>query len=209
MTVAGLMLVLAVGGSDPAAASAAVQRFYAIVIKDHPLGVPKGATKEALWPLLSRRLAGQLDLLQACEDDYYRRNRARLNPEPRPGDPNPPAYLKPTIAWLERGLFSGYWEQALPAELAVVAAEPSVGGSLRVRVRFTYRDTFETYGRPPTDANTFRWLGLVVVVREHDRYLIDDYVPIDEESGKTMTPLSADFRECKGERWVGLKGQRY
>jgi hypothetical protein len=209
VTVAGLMLVLAIQGSDAAAASAAVQRFYETVIKDHPLGVPEGATKKALWPLLSTRLAAQLELLQSCEDDYYRRNRARLNPEPRRGDPNPPAYLKPTIAWLEQGLFSGHNEQALPAELAVVAAEPSVSGSMQVRVRFIYRDTFETYGRPPTDANTFEWPGIVVVVRENDRYLIDDFLPIDEQSGKTMTPLSAGFRECRGATWVGLKGQRY
>jgi hypothetical protein len=33
--------------------------------------------------MLSRRLA--------------RRSKARLHPEPRPDDPNPPAYLKPTI----------------------------------------------------------------------------------------------------------------
>jgi hypothetical protein len=207
---AALLILLAAAEPTPTApVTSVVQKFYAIVIKDHPIGIPTGPTRDALWPFLSRRLAEQLDLLQACEDDYCRRNRRVLNPEPRPGDPYPPATLKPTIGWLEYGLFSGGNERVLPAEISIRGVDAVGRDRFRVRVQFTYRDTFETYGRPPDDSNTFRWPGVVVVVREEERYAIDDYLPVDEESGRALTALSDDFKECKAGRWVGLKGQRY
>jgi len=37
------------------------------------LGIPSGRLKKALWPLVSKRLAQQLDSLEACDADYYRR----------------------------------------------------------------------------------------------------------------------------------------
>jgi hypothetical protein len=208
--VTALLLTLFLAAEPPAVgATSVVHRFYATVIKHHPIGIPTGAAKDALWPLLSRRLVRRLDLLQACEDDYFRRNQRLLNPEPRAGDPYPPAILKPAIGWLEYGLFSGGNENALPAEISVRGVDAVGRDTFRVRVQFTYRDTFETYGRPPDESNTFQWPGVVVVVRAQNGYRIDDYLPVDAESGKTSTPLSEDFPECKSGRWVGLKGQRY
>ena len=37
------------------------------------LGIPSGRVKKALWPLMSKRLAQEIDGLGACEKDYFRR----------------------------------------------------------------------------------------------------------------------------------------
>lgn len=100
-------------------------------------------------------------------------------------------------------------EEALPAEVVITSVESAGADRFRVHLQFTYRDTFETRARPPNDSNTFRWTGIAIVALEAGRYAVDDYVPIDHHSGRTLAALSKDFPECKGGRWVGLKGQRY
>jgi hypothetical protein len=46
-------------------------------------------------------------------------------------------------------LFSGDNELAIPTEIAVERADRLKNRAVRVVVRFTYRERFETYGRPP------------------------------------------------------------
>jgi hypothetical protein len=192
-------LLLAASPSTFGSPTDLVQAFYGHVIQHHPIGIPTGEAKGALWPLLSLNLTRRLNALQACEDDYYRRNRKILAGR----------QLKPSIGWLEYGLFSGGDERALPAEVAVKGVDAADANRFRVNLTFTYRDTFETYGRPPTDANTFQWTGIAVVVFEVGRFALDDYIPVDRESGREQTALSEDFPECRGPKWIGLKGQRY
>jgi hypothetical protein len=191
-----MIALLLAGGlaSSPAppAVAEAVQRFYAIVVKYHPLGLPTGDVKREMWPLFSARLAGRLALLEACERDYYEGNRGRREGE----------QLKSGIPWMEYGLFSGGDEKALPVDVRIRRVTPA-GVSTRVELEFTYRDTYETYGRPPDDSNTFRWRGFMVLVKEAQHYLVDDYVPVDDDTGKMMAPLSGDFHECRAGRWVG------
>jgi hypothetical protein len=194
-----LLFILAAPASDSSSPINVVRAFYDQIIKLHPIGIPTGEAKRALWPLLSSRLAQRLDALQACEDDYYRRNKKKLESE----------QLKPSIGWIESGLFSGENEQALPAEVTITRIEPAGAGRFRAYLQFTYRDTFETYSRPPDDSNTFRWTGIVLVVSEGDRYAVDDYIPINHDSGKPLAVLSEGFPECRGNRWVGLKGRGY
>ena len=190
-----IFAILMVAPSSPSPpATDVVNEFYALIVKHHPLGIPTGEVKRAIWPLLSSRLAASLEALQACEDDYFRRYEKVLKAE----------QLKPSIGWLEHGLFSGGNEEALPAEVRVTRVEPRPDERMQMDLEFTYRDTFETYGRPPDDSNTFRWRGTLLVVREGGRYLIDDYVPIDEK-GKAHTPLSRNFSECQRGRWVGTQ----
>jgi hypothetical protein len=193
VTIAALALALAVQAAARQPQVLAVEAFYAHIIEHHPLGLPQGEVKRTLWPLLSKRLARRLDVLQACEDDYFRRNRQVLEAE----------QLKPGIGWLEYGLFSGGNESALPAEVEVTRVEPAGAGRSRVHLRFTYRETFETYGRPPNPDNVHRWTGIAVVVTEAGRSAIDDYIPIDHRSGKVLTSLSEDFPECRSGRWTG------
>ncbi len=188
------------GGGPFANSSGAVRVFYHEVIKRHPLGIPTGEDKRALWPLLSVRLARTLDTLQACENDYFEGGRRLFTPEKA-------AELKPSIGWMEYGLFSGADERAMPAEVTVTQVASRGGGRFRVHLRFTYRDTYETYGRPPDDSNTFEWTGIASVVFEGGRYVIDDFIPIDGDSGKRLPGLAKLFPECKGPRWAGT--QRY
>ena len=194
-----MIFILAAPASDSSSPTNVVRAFYDQIIKLHPIGIPTGEAKRALWPLRSSRLAHRLDALQTCEDDYYRRNKKKLESE----------QLKPSIGWIESGLFSGENEQALPAEVTITRIEPAGTGRFRVYLQFTYRDTLETYGRPPDDSNTFRWTGIVLVVSEGDRYAVDDYIPINHNSGKSLAALSEGFPECRENRWVGLKGQGY
>lgn len=174
-----------------------VRSFYDQIIRLHPLGIPEGEAKRNLQPFMSARLARQLDLMQKCEKDYYRRNEKKLKSE----------QLKPTISWLEHGLFSGGNEAARPAEAAITRIVPAGNMRFRVYLQFTYREKVETHGRPPVNSNAYSWPGIAVVVYEGNRYAIDDFIPIDRSSGRELAALSGDFPECKGPRWVGLKGR--
>ena len=193
-----LLFILAAPASDSSSPINVVRAFYDQIIKLHPIGIPTGEAKRALWPLLSSRLAHRLDALQACEDDYYRRNKKKLESE----------QLKPSIGWIESGLFSGENEQALPAEVTITRLEPAGTGRFKAYLQFTYRGHIRDV-RPPDDSNTFRWSGIVLVVSEGNRYAVDDYIPIDLDSGKPLAALSQGFPERSGNRWVGLKGQGY
>lgn len=187
-----LVFLLAAPSLGPASPADVVQRFYESVIRDHPIGIPKNQERRTLWPLMSARLRRHLDGLQACEDDYFRRHKAVLEAE----------QLKPEIGWLEYGLFSGGEEMALPAEAVIARVEPAGQAAFRVHVTFTYKETATTALRPPDPANTFHWSGIVVVASEGGRYVFDDFIPLDRDSGKPLPALTRDFQECKGGRWV-------
>jgi hypothetical protein len=187
-----LVLALATPPWQPVSPRDVVQRFYELVVKSHPLGIPKGLDKQTLWPLMSERLRRHLDLVQACEDDYFRRYRAVLDA----------GNSKPSIGWLERGLFSGENEMALPAEAVITRVEPKGQAAFRVRLDFTYRETSATNLRPADAANTFHWPGIALVVSEGGRYVVDDVLLFDD-SGKPGPALSRDFPWCNGGRWVG------
>jgi hypothetical protein len=64
---------LQVRSNAPRSALDAVRVFYAYITRYQQLGIPYGRAKKALWPLLSERLAQQLDSLEACDKNYYRR----------------------------------------------------------------------------------------------------------------------------------------
>lgn len=196
---ATLMLAVMIGANARAAVPTdTVLMFYREIVKRHPLGIPTGDDKRVLSPFLSRRLIQTLAALKDCEDDYYEGNR-RLHAGLELGQ------LKSSIPWMEYGLFSGGDEMASPAEVAVSRVTPVDESKFHVHVRFTYRDTFETYGRPPDDSNTFEWVGVVVVVRDRDHYVIDDFLPVDRDTGEVEPGLSEAFPECSDGRWVGSR----
>jgi len=173
-----------------------VRAFYDRIIKYHPIGVPEGAAKKALWPFLSARVRKQLAAGQDCEQDYYRQHR----------DVPGADQLKPEFGWLEDGLFSGANEMALPVAVNVTKVEPLRDGQYRVGITFTYRDTFATYGRPPDDSNTFSWSGTVYVISEAGQYVLDAFLIKDPEDQKERRTL--EFSGCQGGRWVGFKEQQ-
>jgi len=79
------------------------------------LDIPEGRAKKAPWPLLSKRLIQELEDLQGCADDYYKRY----------GDFLKANQFKSATPWLEDGLFSGPNEAAGPMKSRFSTAEPS------------------------------------------------------------------------------------
>jgi hypothetical protein len=79
------------------------RELYQQVVARRPLGIPKGADKEAIWPFLSKGLIQRLDAAQACENDYFRQYTDKDS--------------KPGFGWLETDLFSGANEKATPPQL--------------------------------------------------------------------------------------------
>jgi hypothetical protein len=177
----------------PASPLDTVRIFYTYIIRHRPIGIPEGADKKVLWPLMSQRLVRQLNTLQACEDDYYRRNGETLRAN----------QFKPTIGWLEQGLFSGWNEAASPSKFIVLNSTKGKN-KVDVHLRFTHKQTY-CCGHPTAYEH---YEGIVTVILEGDRFVIDDYVPLgdDDRPGK---PLSKGYEECKGGNWVGLPGDQY
>jgi hypothetical protein len=160
----------------------AVRTFYSYITRHRPLGIPKGRDKKALWPQLSRRLAQQLDTLQLCEDDYFRRNREA------------PRDSKPIFAWLEYGLFSGGNEAATPSKFSILSAAERNNG-MDFHLRFTHKQTY-CCGKPPAYEH---YEGIVTVISEEHRFVIDDYVPVDDyEPGRRLSPRCRVDRTARG-----------
>ena len=157
----------------------AVRGFYTNITKYRPLGIPTGRTKKDLWPFLSKRLVGELDSLQACEDDYYRRYGETLRAN----------QYKPATPWLEEGLFSGPVEAAGPTKFSILGSRAI--GENRVDVHLSFTSSASSY---PLD-------GVVTAISENNRWVIDDFVAM--YANDELLRLSDGYSECKGGRWVG------
>ena len=81
-------------GAPSSQAVDVVRQLYHQVIVHHPLGVPNGTAKTAIWPLLSKRLVKVFDTRNACDRDWSRQN---------PDADKPPNILKPP-GFFEDGL---------------------------------------------------------------------------------------------------------
>jgi hypothetical protein len=174
--------------------AAVVRSLYRVVVARHPIGLPWGANRKAIAPYLSKGLIRKLDVAQACGADY-----ARQHPDPNE---------KPQIEWLELGLFSGANENALPAAFHVENVHAEKDGSFRVHLKLTYRESYETHGRPPTEASTFHWYVDVIVVLENRHFAVDDVIYLKDEGDPRdiEPPLSQALTiGCDGSRWVGTK----
>ena len=75
----------------------AVRVFYTYITRYHQSGILNSRARKALGPLMSKRLVEELDGLQACNDDYFRRYGEILRANT----------IKPAIPWGEDGLFTG------------------------------------------------------------------------------------------------------
>jgi hypothetical protein len=164
-----------------------VQELYKQVVTRRPIGIPKGADKAALLPLLSRGLIQKIDAAQRCEDHYLRGHATEG---------------KPGVGWLEIGLFSGANERAIPSAATIEKTE-SQNGSFRVYVKLTYKESFETYGRPPDPTNTFSWNVAARVISEGKRFVVDDVLFFKDNSTKVGSRLADAFYGCSGMRRVG------
>jgi len=197
MKLCSLLVVLSLQlGSNVSPASppqrspdAVVRELYQVVVAGRPLGIPKGRVKTALWPILSKRLAQRLEAAQACEDDYFRQR--------------PNGTGKPQFAWLDRGIFSGADDRAMPTEAVVERSEPQQDGSFRVNVTLTYNDAAAAYGRLADPADDIHWQVAAVVILEDQRFVVDDILLFKDDSTEIASRLADSFPGCDGSRWVG------
>jgi hypothetical protein len=162
------------------AALDAVRVFYTYITGYRPLGIPQGRAKKVLWSLLSKRLEQELDSFQACENDYYQRH----------GDILRANHYKPETPWLEEGLFSGPNEAAGPMKFTILSSEAIGENRVDVHLRFTLKQT-----------NSYDYEGVVTVIQESNRWVIDDFVSMYEND--ELIRLSDGYPECKGGQWVG------
>lgn len=168
---------LQVRSNTPRSALDAVRAFYTYITRYHQLGIPYGRAKKALWPLLSKRLAQQLDSLEACDKDYYRRYGEILRANT----------IKPATPWLEEGLFTGPNDAATPSTFRILGSR-SVGEN-RVDVLIAFK---EDWGDSEGD---------VTAILKNNRWVIDDYVAMYENDD--LRRLSSGYSDCKGGQWVG------
>jgi hypothetical protein len=190
-----IVLLLLAGNASQSAATppspdSVVRELYQQIVARRPLGIPKGQDKAAIWPYLSKGLIRRLETAQACENSYVKQHAGEDG--------------KPAFDWLEVNLFSGGAnEQAIPSSAVVERKKAQKDGSLRVFVRLTYKESFETYGGPPDPANTFHWDVAAVVISEGERFVVDDVLLFNENSTKVDSRLTNSFPGCNGPRWVG------
>lgn len=136
-----------------------VQELYREVVARHPMGVPDGPAKAAIWPLLSQRLIRAFETRNACDRDWVHRHH----------DPDHPA--KPP-GFYEDGLFSGSNEQGYVNGAVVGSAKAQVDGSYLVYVKlWSYLGTEDLATRT---GKIYRWRVAARVTSEHGRFVVDD-----------------------------------
>jgi len=166
-----------------------VRVFYTHITRNQQLGIPYGRAKKTLWPLLSKRLAQQLDSLEACDEDYYRRYGEILRA----------STFKPATPWLEEGLFTGPNDAATPRIFRILSSRAVAENRVDVELGFTTKQTYSPdLGLPPSYDH---YEGVVTAILENSRWVIDDYVAMYEND--ELRRLSAGYPQCKGSQWVG------
>jgi hypothetical protein len=168
---------LQVRSNTPRSALDAVRAFYTYTTRHHWLGIPYGREEKALRPLLSKRLAQQLESLEACDKDYYQRYGEFLRANT----------YKSGLPWLEDGLFTGPNDAATPRAFRILSSRAI--GDNRVDVLIAFK---EDWGDSEGD---------VTAILENNRWVIDDYVSMYEND--ELRRLSAGYAQCKGGQWVG------
>ena len=168
---------LQVRSNTPRSALDTVRAFYTYTTRHHWLGIPHGREEKALRPLLSKRLAQQLESLEACDKDYYQRYGEFLRANT----------YKSGLPWLEDGLFTGPNDAATPRAFRILSSRAI--GENRVDVLIAFK---EDWGDSEGD---------VTAILENNRWVIDDYVSMYEND--ELRRLSAGYAQCKGGQWVG------
>ena len=169
---------VAVRDDAPQQALDTVRSFYSIITKHPQLGLPFGQLRRAIQPLLSERLAHQLDGLRACEKDYYKRYEAILIAHT----------WKSATPWLEAGLFTGPNDAAIAHAYRILGSR-SVGGNRVDALVGFHHDTDEMQGN-------------ATVIVEKGRWVVDDYVAMYEND--RLVHLSDGYPQCKDGRWINL-----
>lgn len=180
---------------DLPAVTGGVSDLYQKIVAQHPMGIPQGADKTSLWPLLSRRLTQQLETAQACQDDYFRQQSAA-------GTTSEPA-------WMTSDLFSGEDERTAAYFVNIVHKEPLKDGFFAVQLDAVERDvTGKNSSIIAGGVRAYRvkkdWPIIATVVLENQRFVVDDIRIFEEDTTDGPSHLlSETFTGCDGPRWTG------
>jgi hypothetical protein len=170
----------------PNQVDALVRRLYTQVVARHPTGIPYGANMKVFAPYLSKALLHKIDSAVACGRDWYRQHT----------DPT----VKPEMAWLESGLFSGQDERTEPNAFVIDNTQLEKNGSFRVYVKLTGGSAPDT---------PWIWRVAAVVVREDGQFVIDDVIYLKDKSALVDSRLSEVLSAgCRGRCWVGFDNQQ-
>jgi len=173
---------------------ASVSNLYTQVVAHPFVGLPKPASMKILAPFLSKTLLHRIDLARACEHDFYRQHR----------DPN----LKPPIAWLEVGLFSGSDELSGPKAFAIERTESETNGLARVYVELRLWETSDENPdtRYASPNRPFIWHVADNMVLENGRFVVDDVIYLKHEDYDIESRLSELLAKgCEGTHWIGYR----
>jgi hypothetical protein len=165
-----------------------VRKLFREVVKRHPLGIPSGADRGAIWPLLSKRLIRVFERRNACDEDWKRQH---------PNANVPPYILKPP-GFYEDGLFSGSAERGYIDGAAVGATKAQAGGSYLVYVNvWSYYD----FGDPSLNtAKVYRWRVAARVIPDRGQFVIDDILWFQgvSDNGNAIYVSKMLSSGCKG-----------
>jgi hypothetical protein len=157
-----------------------VTDLYTQVIARRPLGIPWGENKKVFSPYLSKALHGRLNVALECARDWHRQYPSRD--------------LKPEVAWLELGIFSGDAERTAPRKFEIDSVTPMGKGVTRVVLRLHT-------GEPGYPVET--WLVAATMVLENGRPVLDDVIYQPDIYGNNQRLSGALSEGCRGGRWVG------
>jgi hypothetical protein len=171
-----------------------VRSLYKEVVARHPSGIPSGNDWKVFAPYLSKVLLHRIDDFNACVADW----------DSRPQDPKYP--VKAPFGIFESGMFSGGDERTAPRAFLIEGTKREKDGSVRVYVTLKWWET-----ERPIDqwhisrAKPYVWHVAPVLIRERDRWLVDDVIYLKEEtvSGGADWRLTQSLSyDCDGPRFA-------
>mgnify|MGYP001166142499 CR=1 FL=1 len=166
-----------------------VRDLYREIVAHHPIGIPKGVDKAAIWPLLSKRLTVHLETAQACQDDYVRQHPA-TDSTPKPN-------------WLKSGLFSGDDIHVAPIDAVIQRKEKQRDGSFLVYLVLAYDYIDLGHGRRAFKGSHGWWVAARVIF-EDGQFVVDDVRIFDGSPEGPYRLLSDSFIGCDGAHWNGV-----
>ena len=191
---------LALGQSSPPSLpdqpEAFARSFYKWVVARHPVGLPGVADMKILAPYLSTALLHRIDLARACSHDWDRQH--------------PGITIKPQVAWLESGLFSGQDERTGPNAFEIERTEKEKDGSSQVYVRLKWWETSDSSADKwhTTPERPAIWQVGAIVTRENGHLVLDDVIFLKDKFDPVDRRLSEVLAKgCDGPRWVGYRDE--
>ena len=182
-----LFAILVLGVAAPAGPRDTVRTFLAAYLKqDVNVSHLQGAVN--LSPFLSKRLVGVLRDAIACEMDWARQ-------QPPDSTDKPPFVDCCTFASSPEGI---------PTSFKVGKVVSLSRARTKVLVRYTYKEAHGTYSDSSIPLKSWSWTDAVVLQKDGNRYVVDDFLYLRGSPGETPSLLSESFEGCRGPKWVGF-----